>query len=384
MSTESGMILVGVGGGGCQFAAAARRSFGERLRAIGLDTDRQAVNSAEGLRGLVLGAPRLDGLGTGGDPVKGRLAMQDDAETVTPEWEGIHIAVVVVALGGGTGGGATPELLRLLRKKEITTLCFALLPFPFEDAARRQAAERALPQLDENADTVVVIAQSDLWSDDGGGEQAFGDARREACRTFGHAASLLWRLVLTPGFIRFDPARLRAVLASRGRARFCLSEAVGATRARDAAAGLLAQVGTADNTPAPARAVVLGILAGEDLRLSELGAIMQTVGGNLPADCRLDMGTIVDAGYDGCLCVIALVFETWRESGAGPGGAAPAGRLEARPALPGGPRRSRAAAGTQSKLGFNAGKGRFRDIESTIFNGEDLDIPTVVRKHISF
>ncbi|MBM4164268.1 MAG: hypothetical protein FJ222_07495 [Lentisphaerae bacterium] len=383
MSTESGMILVGVGGGGCQFASVARRSFGERLRAVGLDTDRQAINSAEGLRGFVLGVPRLDGMGAGGDPVKGRLAMQDDAETVAHEWDGVHIAVVVVALGGGTGGGATPELLRQLRRREITTLCFALMPFAFEDAVRRQAAERALPQLDENADTVVVIPQSDLWSADEGGEQAFSDARRDACRTFGHAVSLLWRLVLTPGFIRFDPARLRAVLASRGRARFCLSEAAGAVRARDAAAGLLAQVGSAD-TSAPARAVVLGILAGEDLRLSEIGEIMQTVGGSLPKDCRLDMGTIVDAGYDGCLCVIALVFETWRETGAGPSGATPAERLDARPTLSGVARRSRATTGTKSKLGFNTGKGRFRDIESTIFNGEDLDIPTVVRKHISF
>ncbi len=383
MSTESGMILVGVGGGGCQFASVARQSFGDRLHAIGLDADRQAINSAEGLRGFVLGVSRLDGMGSGGDPVKGRLAIQDDAETFAHEWEGVHIAVVVVALGGGTGGGATPELLRLLRKKEITTLCFALLPFPFEDAARRQAAERALPQLDENADTVVVISQSDLWSDDGGGEQAFVAARREACRTFGHAISLLWRLVLTPGFIRFDPARLRAVLASRGRARFCLSEAVGTARAKDAATGLLAQVGLAD-APAPARAVVLGILAGDDLRLSEIGEIMQTVGGSIPPDCRLDMGTIVDTGYDGCLCVIALVFETWRETGAGTGGATPAERFDAKPTLSGGARRSRAATGTKSKLGFNTGKGRFRDIESTIFRGEDLDIPTVVRKHIAF
>ena len=383
MSTESGMILVGVGVGGCQFASVARRSFGERLRAVGLDTDRQAINSAEGLRGLVLGVPRLDGMGACGDPVKGRLAMQDDAETVAHEWEGVHIAVVVVALGGGTGGGATPELLRLLRRRGITTLCFALMPFAFEDAVRRQAAERALPQLDENADTVVVISQSDLWPDDAGGEQAFSDARRDACRTFGHAVSLLWRLTLTPGFIRFDPARLRAVLASRGRARFCLSEAAGTGRARDVAAGLLAQVGSAD-TSAPARAVVLGILAGEDLRLSEIGEIMQTVGGSLPKDCRLDMGTIVDAGYDGCLCVIALVFETWRETGTGSGGATPAERLDARPTLSGVSRRSRATTGTKSKLGFNTGKGRFRDIESTIFNGEDLDIPTVVRKHISF
>ncbi len=257
MSTESGIILLGVGGGGCQFAAAARRTFGERLQAIGLDTDQQAISSAEGLRGLLLGGPRLDGMGTGGDPVKGRLAMQDESDALKRELDGVHLAVVVVALGGGTGGGAAPELLRVLRQKEITTLCFALLPFSFEDAVRRQAADRALPQLDESADTVVVVPQDGLLADAGAGETALSVAGREASRLFGHALTLLWRLTLTPGFIRFDPARLRAVLSSRGRARFCLSEAVGPERARDAASGLLDQI-LATEPSAPARAVVLG------------------------------------------------------------------------------------------------------------------------------
>jgi len=379
MSTETGLLLVGVGGGGCQFAAAARQTFGERLRAVGLDTDRQAIGGVEGLRGLLLGEPRLDGMGTGGDPVKGRLAMQDDAEAFTRELDGVHVAVVVVALGGGTGGGAAPEALRLLRQKEITTLCFALLPFPFEDAARRQAAERALPQLDESADTVVVIPQGGLWESAGANDLPFAAAAREARRVFGHALTLLWRLLLAPGFIRFDPARLCAVLASRGRARFCLSEAVGPARARDAAEGLLAQIGTAEPA-APPRAVVLGVLAGDDLRLAELGDIMRTVGENLPKDCRLDMGTIADSLYDGCICLIALVFETWSEAAAGGGGAAPpAGR----PPLSGAVRRGQRGGAAKSKLGYGAGRRRFRDIEATIFNGEDLDIPTYVRKHIA-
>ena len=43
----------------------------------------------------------------------------------------------------------------------------------------------------------------------------------------------------------------------------------------------------------------------------------------------------------------------------------------------------RARGAKTSKLGYNTGRGRFRDIEATIFNGEDLDIPTFVRKHIT-
>lgn len=379
MNADYGMVLLGVGGGGCQAVAAARRLFGDSLRALGLDTDPHALGGVEGLRGMLLGGPRLAGMGTGGDPVKGRLAMQDNAELLKRELDGVRIAVVVTALGGGTGGGATPELLRMLRQTEITTLCFALLPFAFEPAERRRAAERALPQLDENADTVVVVPQDDLWKRAGAADAALAVAAQEASRQFGHGLTLLWRLLLMPGFIRFDPARLRAVLSSRGRARFHLSEAVGPDRAQEAAASLLAQA----NKPgagAPARACVLGILAADDLRLAEVDRVMRTVTAALPGDCRLDMGTTVDSRCEGTLCLIALVFDTWSEASAG-GAAAAAAAPSGLPALAKGGGRARGA--KTSKLGYNTGRGRFRDIEATIFNGEDLDIPTFVRKHIT-
>lgn len=381
MSVDYGLILMGVGGGGCQLAAAARQAFGDRLNAVGLDTDQQAISRIQGVQGILLGGPRLDGMGTGGDSVKGRLAMQDSAESVKSSLPGVHIAVVVVTLGGGTGGGAAPELLRTLRQMEIKTLCFALMPFAFEDADRRRAAERALPQLDENADTVVVVSQDDLWQRAGAVEMSVTLAGQEVSRTFGHGLTLLWRLLLAPGFIRFDPARLRAIISSRGRARFYVSEATGPTRAPDAANDLIAQLGKPDMT-APTRAVVLGILADEDLRLAELDSVMQTVGRCLPKDCRLDMGTITDARCVGTLCLVALVFETWSavpsdaDTEANPAAAWPS-------RAKGGKRGRGSAPSKKSKLGYNTGRGRFRDIEATTFNGEDMDIPTFVRKHIT-
>lgn len=384
MSAEHGLILIGVGGGGCQLAAAARLAFDDRLQAIGVDTDKQAIGGIQGLQNIVLGEPRLGGMGTGGDSVKGRLAMQDSAESVKSLLTGVHTAVVVVTLGGGTGGGTTPELLRTLRQMEITTLCFALMPFTFEDAARHQAAERALPQLDENADTVVVVPQDDLWQRVGAAEMSLTHAGREASRTFGHGLTLLWRLLLAPGFIRFDPARLRAVIVSRGRARFYVSEATGAARATDAADDLIDQLSKSDST-APSRAAVLGILAGEDLRLAELGSVMQAVKERLPQDCRLDMGTIVDARCKESLCLVALVFETWSAALAGAGVPAAPPPVAAWPSYAKGGRRGGRGSTTskKSKLGYNTGRGRFRDIEATIFNGEDMDIPTFVRKHIT-
>lgn len=379
MSADYGLILLGVGGGGCQVAAAARRLFGDTMRAIGLDTDQHAIDSVEGLRCMLLGGPRLEGMGTGGDLVKGRMAMQDNAELLKRELDGVRIAVVVTTLGGGTGGGASPELLRMLRQMEITTLCFTLTPFSFEDSTRRRTAERALPQFDESADTVVVVPQDDLWQRAGAADTTLTVAAQEACRTFGHGLTLLWRLLLMPGFIRFDPARLRVVLSSRGRARLYVSEAAGLSRAQEAADDLLKQIGC-PATVAPARALVLGILAADDLRLAEVGSVMRSVTAALAKDCRLDMGTIIDDRCEGALCLIALVFETWNEAPAA--GAPPAAASSAWSALAKGGGRARGTAKT-SKLGYNAGRGRFRDIEATIFNGEDLDIPTFVRKHIT-
>lgn len=203
-------------------------------------------------------------------------------------------------------------------------------------------------------------------------------AAAETCRRLGHGLTLLWRLLLMPGFIRFDPARLRAVLSSRGRARFLASEAAGPDRAQEAAASLLAQAGK-PGAAAPPRACVLGILADDDLRLAEVDRVMRTVTAALPGDCRLDMGTTVDSRCAGTLCLVALVFDTWNEASAG--GAAAAAATAGLPVLAKGGGRARGS--KTSKLGYNTGRGRFRDIEATIFNGEDLDIPTFVRKHIT-
>ena len=92
------------------------------------------------------------------------------------------------------------------------------------------------------------------------------------------------------------------------------------------------------------------------------------------------MGTVLTASEQGSLNLATLLFETWEES---PGNAAitdPNATTSGLSAPKKG--RTRNAART-SKLGYSTGRGRFRDIEPTIFNGEDLDIPTYIRKYIT-
>lgn len=384
--TQTGLILVGVGGGGCRMAAAAAAAFGAGLQAIGFDTDALSARGLAGMRCLLLGAQRFDGRATGGDMVKGRTAAHDDIESVKNALSGFRTAVVLATLGGGVGGGATPEILRALRDLGAHTLCFATLPFALEGAQRRAAAERALPLIEESSDALVVVPLDDLFQDAGG--HALADAIPRADALLAAGLSLFWRLTLTPGFIPLDVEAIHALLQqSGGRCRFAVASATGAGRGAEAVSRLArsALLGRGGAGFAGAQAVALGVLAGADLCLAELTEISKRIQSALPAGCHLRMGTVLDERFAGQVQLVALLFDAWR------GAAAPAAAAETQTAdalipLPGDTRapRGRANAARASKLSFGAtGRGRFKGVEATFRNGEDLDIPTYLRRGIA-
>ena len=384
--TRKDFMLIGVGGGGCRIAAATLAEFGTGLQAVGCDTDALATRSIAAMRCLLLGASRYDGHGSGGDMVKGRTAVQDDLEHLRQAFAGVRTAVVVTTLGGGTGGGATPEILRLLRNGGAHTLCFATLPFGFEGSARQTAATRALALLEENSDALVVVSLDSLFQD--AGAHDLGRAIPQAESIMSAGLSLLWRLVLSPGFIALDIETLHGLLGQcGGRCRFAVATAEGSERAAEAVARLArsALLGKGAGFGG-AQAMALGILGGSDLCLAELTTISQRIESALPSGCQLHLGTVLDATLAGRLQLVALLFDAWHGTPTKvDDGAATHSIDEILPTVPSGgtaKRRRRAAQG--SRLSFGAtGRGRFKDIEATLRDGEDLDIPTYQRRGLT-
>ena len=381
MSDQAGnMMLIGVGGGGCRFAAAAVQAFGGTLPAIGLDTDALATRSISGMRCMILGAQRFDGHGTGGDAVKGRTAMQDDLETVAAALNGVRLAVVVTALGGGVGNGATPLVLNALRNVGAHMIVFATLPFALEGKERRAAADRALPMIEEVSDALVVLPMDHLFAM-ADPQAPLADAIPRAEAVFSAALTLFWRLLLTPGFIALDADALMAMLTqNKGRCRFAVATGSGEGRSAEVVVQLCRSPLLGRN-PAlhEAQAVTLGVLAGGDLRLAELTDVTQRLRAALAPGCEMRMGTVLDERQAGKIELVALLFDVVREKG----GAATAGNEAADGLVPipgemRSGRRSRAKGG-----GRPMGRGRFKDVEATWFNGEDLDRPTYLRLGIT-
>ncbi len=365
MSDSSSMMLIGIGGGGSAIARGVRRAFGEGLRFLMIDTD--AATAADGDEFLLIGGDRLSGRGSGGDVVAARLAAEDSIDSLDPEMEGVRLAVIVTSLGGGTGGGATLETVKRLDSLGIPSIVFATTPFTFEGEDRQRSARGVMAMIEEAAGATFFVPLDKLV----GNAERFDDAMRRAVDTMASAVTLFWRLVEKPGYLRLDAERIRHLVAKAGRGRFAAVSSQGPERARDIG-DMLTRAPLLTTGSGPVRAILCGVLAGDDLRLSEIGTISESVRsafGNQATS--FELATVNDEDtFSGRISTVLLLFEanTKDDSGESPGGVI-ANKRKKRVSKP---------------LGVGPqGRGRFNNAEPTIWNNEDLDIPTFLRRGIN-
>ena len=363
MKSESPMLLVGVGTAGCAIARGVGRAFGGDLRCVLVDTD--AASGEAGGDFLLIGGDRLSGRGAGGDIVAGRLAAESSIKTLDEHLEDVRLAVVVTALGGGTGGGATLEAAKHLAGRGIPSVVFATTPFTFEGDDRQRNSRGVMTMIEDAANSTFFLPLDKLIGD----TDNMADALRRAVDTVASGVTLFWRLVEKPGYIRLDTERLRHLLAGAGRGRFAAVTVQGPGRAAEAVDRLIRSELLAASS-GPVRSVLCGVLAGDDLLLSEVGAVADGVRGAF-GGLSFDLATVNDEEtFSGRLSVVVMLFEA---------GARAEG--EAAPGSVVGTRRRKAAKGV---LGVGpTGRGRFKNAEPTVWRDEDLDIPTFIRKNIS-
>lgn len=359
----SSLILIGVGGAGVAMTRGVLRAYGSDIRAIALDTDAQSGASGD-IPFMLLGGNRLAGRGTGGEPSSARAAFQDNPALLDTALSGVRTAVIVTALGGGTGGGATSELLKHLHTLGIVTLLFATTPFTFEGDARIRSAKTATGPIGQNADVSVLLPLDELVADAGDNMQ---QALARGVDTLASGVTLLWRILERPGYIQLDPERLHRILMGCGRGHFATATASGPDRANTVLATLadhplLKRFTTSSPT---VRTILVGVLAGEDLRLSEVAAVSSGLTAAFGPSAALELGTVNDeTTFSGRLSVVILILE---ESAA------------SRTSMPLAPGDARAHTGERA-LAANT---RFRDAEKTTWNDEDLDVPTFIRRQLT-
>jgi cell division protein FtsZ len=361
---------------------------------------------------LLLENNRVRGLGSGGDPERGRKAAEEKSEELKALCEGAEVVFILTGLGGGAGTGISPVLARIAKAAGALVLAFVTTPFTCEGTHRQAFAEQGLEELREAADGVICLPNQKLL-------QLLQD-NTTAVDTFKFADQLLadairgiWRLVCLKGLIEIPLQELCGLLQDRHfESAFAVAESEGSDRV-GAALNKLFMHPMLDNGQVlcDAEAVLVSLTGGPNLTMSEVNRIMEEIKAKTGL-AQTRMGACIDQSFGDRLAVTLICLH--------PPSNQPAPRtrteqldtqlldrtatlkpgsrfLPPPPSLPpekvaqmlsrqtrgrSGPRRV-VAKMRQGQLPLEiVSKGRFDRSEPTIHKGEDLDVPTYLRRGV--
>ena len=377
--------VVGVGGAGARIVGQMPSDADDGPVTFAVDTDTCSLVESSAIERVQIGEAITGGFGTGGDSQQGREAAEQDTAKLVAMLENMELVVVVAGLGGGVGGGATPVLLGVAQEVGAETVCFVTLPFGFEGAQRKASAIKDMETLREICETVVVVKNNSLF--ESVDSEDIAGVFKEADSLLSSGVYSLYQMLALPGYLRLDLADLRRLsLDTKDQCLFAAAGAEGEDRASRAVESLLASSLMEHGKLAErARLLMLSIVGGPDLTLKEIGQIMDTISTTVRPECRVVMGTSVDDGWIGRISLMAIVGEKRMvraqiEIESPPPVSEPHEGATLSAISPE-PSKKRKRKPRQERLKLEAsGRGRFKDVEPTILDGEDMDVPTFIRR----
>ena len=169
-------VLLGVGQAGGKLATAiaqfdADAGYGAVLDALAVNTAATDLDPLP-IDAVLVGQSRVNGHGVGGDNELGAEVMDEDAvevlDALAPKLTADAEALFVVAgLGGGTGSGGAPVLVReLSRVYDVPVYALGVLPGRDEGAMYQVNAGRSLKTLVREADATILL-DNDAWRSSG-------------------------------------------------------------------------------------------------------------------------------------------------------------------------------------------------------------------------
>src|SRR6266404_4792180 len=433
--------VVSVGGAGLNALDRIVLDGLEKASVVAINTDVQSLTSSVAPHKVQLGRTITRGLGAGGDPELGYDAAVESADEIRQALADARMIFVCAGLGGGTGSGAAPYVAHLAREAGALVIAFVTLPFTFEGKRRNVQAREALARLSEVAHSVICFENDrmgDLVAPQAGIHQAFAIADT----TLSQSVRSIVNLIQRPGLIHIGFDDLLAALRMRNsRCLFGFGESDSDNRAHDALTQALKNpLMDRGRMLADAARVLVQVAGGPGMTLSEVEILMQEFGRHVSDQTQILFGVAVDGRMGNRLSVTIisslaanedLVSQpaaqssapatppVWEQPQEVPPNIdfepepmpmedfqpaemipidepPPAERVldkpeplvstphkKPAPVKEGRPSVEKSAQPKQEVLQFEpATRGRFEKSEPTIVEGEDLDIPTYLRKNI--
>ena len=154
-TTKPTVKVIGIGCGGNNIVNHMSQSNSESMSFVACDMDAKVLEKSTAAITLQIGK---DCLGSGNKPEKARIAAEENIDAIKKLFDDKpSLTFVVTCLGGGCGTGATPIIARESKKKGITTIAFATLPFELEGERRFSQALEGIRNMARDTDALFLL-----------------------------------------------------------------------------------------------------------------------------------------------------------------------------------------------------------------------------------
>lgn len=382
--------VIGIGSAGLTVVERLAASGHSLLETVAMHADAQALMRSSSPQKLQLGRTATKGLGSGGDAALGMAAAQECVEEIQ-EICRAPLVVICAGLGGGTGSGAACVVAQEARKSGAMVLAVVTLPFASEGQPRQDVARAALSKLGRHCLAVMCFA-NDRMGELVDGSAPVGEVFARASETMAQGVRAVARMVSLPSIMHVGLDELTQVFrGSEARCQFGYGVAGGPDRICEAVEQALdSTMLDGGRVLSVAGSVLVHVTADQSLTFLEMREVMRSLHDRVSDSSHLYFGLSTDPSASGQVGVTIMAASPvgassgYEEEEAVEESAEGASAEGAKSTKSGGRKkpgvRKAEGADTQEELPLDqAMRGRFKDIDPTMVDGQDLDIPTFIR-----
>jgi len=285
--------VVGVGGGGGNAINSMIKEGGiEGVEFVAVNTDAQALLHNKADIKVQIGDQLTKGLGSGGNPETGQQAAEESREKLKDEFGNADMIFITCGEGGGTGTGASPIVAEVARESGALTVAVVTKPFDFEGAPRKATAAEGIDSLKDNVDTLIIIPNQRVLQ--------VIDKKTSILDAFKKIDSVLYQgvkgiaeLITLPGLINVDFADVRSIMKNAGNAIMGMGIGSGDKRSISAIRQAISSP-LLDTSIDGAKGILLNIVGGEDLSMSEIDEAATMISKAVDPDANVIFGAAID------------------------------------------------------------------------------------------
>ena len=387
MIEKEKFCVIGVGGAGCRIIShLAQENAADSLKLIAIDTDKNglAESTLPQEQCILAGEIWRNGRGTGGSIIDGQRALSHERKRIEEMIKDCKMLIICGGLGGGTASGGIPIILSCASNLHIAAVTMVTLPFAVEGGLRQRISEQAIDnEIIKIADAVIPIPNDLLFA---GLDSAtpLAEAFRLADEEMARSVLAISTILCAGNLLNADFADFSTLLWRR-KSNCALGIGVVDTVAEQTA--FTAETAFSRLLESPllggasklcdADAVIFTLTGGEDLSLADAQSVFAISTSHIGKKTTVLVGAATEPKWHGKFQYTVLAIKYEQEVPSASGGERKRSKRQQRIEQDTGDMVQQTLPLTESDFS----RGIMEKTTPVRWNGEELDIPTFMRKN---